>query len=111
MGFAIHMTRWLIPNIVAVSFSGVLSAMLNAYHRFRVASFVGIIVNVVTVACVVALNAKHGIFALVFGTALGLVAQVVVQVPAFPKIGRYRFTFACITRACVRCGRCSGRSS
>jgi len=92
MGVAIHMTRWLIPSIVAVSLSGVLSAMLNAYHRFRAASFVGIIVNVVTITCVVTLNAKYGIFALVFGTALGLVAQMIVQVPAFLKIGRYRFT-------------------
>ena len=33
MGVAIRMTRWLMPSIVAVSLSGVLSAMLHAYHR------------------------------------------------------------------------------
>lgn len=92
MGVAIAMTRWLMPSIIAVSLSGVLSAMLNAYHRFRAASLIGISVNVVTIVCVIALNAKYGIFALVFGTALGLIAQLIVQLPAFLKIGRYRLT-------------------
>ena len=92
MGVAIHMTRTLMPSIVAVSLSGVLSAMLNAYHRFRSAALTGIALNVVTVGCVVALNAKYGIFALVFGTFWGLVAQMLVQLPAFLSIGKYRFT-------------------
>jgi putative peptidoglycan lipid II flippase len=91
MGVAIHMTQILMPSIIAVSLSGVLSAMLNAYHRFRSAALTGIALNVVTVACVVTLNAKYGIFALVFGTFWGLVAQMLVQLPAFLAIGRYRF--------------------
>ncbi len=90
MGVAIHMTRTLMPSIVAVSLSGVFSAMLNAYHRFRSAALTGIAVNVVTIGCVVALNAKFGIFALVFGTFWGLVAQMLVQLPAFLAIGKYR---------------------
>jgi len=91
MGVAIHMTRALMPSIIAVSLSGVLSAMLNAYHRFRSAALTGIALNMVTIGCVVALNAKYGIFALVFGTLWGLVAQMIVQMPAFLTIGRYRF--------------------
>lgn len=90
MGVAIHMTRDLMPSIIAVSLSGVLSAMLNAYHRFRAASLVGIAINVVTIGCVVTLNQRFGIFALVFGTFWGLVAQLVVQLPAFLSIGKYR---------------------
>jgi len=72
------MTRWLMPTIVAVSLSGVFSAMLNAYHRFRVASMVGVVLNVVTITTVVLLNHKIGIFALVLGTTLGLIAQMAV---------------------------------
>ena len=93
MGVAIRMTRWLMPSIVAVSLSGVLSAMLNAYHRFRAAALVGVAVNVVTIACVVLLThnmANMGIYALVFGTALGLIAQMLVQLPSFLSIGKYR---------------------
>jgi putative peptidoglycan lipid II flippase len=90
MGVAVHMTRVLMPSIVAVSLSGVFSAMLNAYHRFRSAALVGIAINVVTIGFVVVLNHRYGIFALVFGTAWGLVAQALVQLPSFISIGKYR---------------------
>jgi len=92
MGVAIHMTRYLLPSIVAVSISGVFSAMLNAYQRFRSAALIGIVLNLVTIGTVIFLNAKFGIFALVFGTTLGLTAQMLVQLPAFMSIGKYRFT-------------------
>jgi putative peptidoglycan lipid II flippase len=92
MGVAVHMTQILMPSIVAVSLSGVISAMLNAYHRFRAAAMVGIALNVVTIGCVLVLNSKLGIFALVFGTLWGLVAQMLVQLPAFLAIGKYRLT-------------------
>lgn len=91
MGVAIHMTRILMPSIVAVSLSGVFSAMLNAYHRFRSASLIGIVLNVVTIACIMVFNAKFGIFALVYGTSIGLIAQMLVQLPALLRIGKYRF--------------------
>jgi putative peptidoglycan lipid II flippase len=90
MGVAIRMTRWLMPSIVAVSLSGVLSAMLNAYHRFRAAALIGVVVNAVTIACVVLLSHGMGIYALVVGTVLGLTAQMIVQLPSFLSIGRYR---------------------
>jgi putative peptidoglycan lipid II flippase len=90
MGVAIRMTRWLMPSIVAVSLSGVLSAMLNAYHRFRAAALVGVAVNVVTIGCVVLLSHSLDIYALVLGTVLGLTAQMLVQLPSFLSIGRYR---------------------
>lgn len=90
MGVAIHMTRELMPSIVAVSLSGVLSAMLNAYHRFRAASMIGIAINIVTIGFVMLLNHQYGIFALVYGTLWGLFAQLLVQLPSFVKMGRYR---------------------
>ncbi len=90
MSVAIRMTRWLMPSIVAVSLSGVLSAMLNAYHRFRAAALIGVAVNFVTIACVVLLTHDIGIYALVLGTVLGLTAQMLVQLPSFLSIGKYR---------------------
>lgn len=90
MGVAIHMTRELMPSIVAVSLSGVLSAMLNAYHKFRAASLIGVAINVVTIAGVMLLNHQYGIFGLVYGTLWGLFAQLVVQLPSFIRLGRYR---------------------
>lgn len=92
MGVAIRMTRWLMPSIVAVSLSGVFSAILNAHHRFRAASLTGIAINVVTIACVILLHGKIGIYAVVLGTTLGLFAQMLIQVPALLLTGKYRFT-------------------
>lgn len=91
MNVAVHMTRWLMPTIVAVSLSGVVSAMLNAYHRFRATSLVGIALNIITIVCVVLLNQRLGIFALVVGTTLGIVAQLAVQLPSFLSVGKFRF--------------------
>lgn len=92
MSAAIRMTRWLMPSIVAVSLSGVLSAVLNAHQRFRAASLTGIALNLVTIGCVLLLHRRIGIYAVVLGTSLGLFAQTLVQVPALLLTGKYRFT-------------------
>ncbi len=92
MGVAIRMTRWLMPSIIAVALSGVFSGILNAFQRFRAAAVVGMTLNVVTIFCVVLLNRKYGIYALVAGTGLGLISQMLVQIPAFLSMGGYRFT-------------------
>ncbi len=91
MSVAVQMTRMLMPSIIAVSLSGVLTAMLNAYQRFRAAALTGIALNAVTIATVFALEYKIGIFAIVYGTLWGLIAQLCVQLPAFLSIGRFRF--------------------
>jgi putative peptidoglycan lipid II flippase len=90
MGVAIHMTRWLMPTIIAVSLSGVFTAILNAHHRFRSAALTGIAVNIVTIGSVLLLNRNLGIFALVLGTSLGLAAQMLIQLPAVLMTGKYR---------------------
>lgn len=91
-GVTIRMTRWLMPSIVAVSISGVLSAVLNAHQRFRAASLTGIALNVVTIGCVLLLHRSIGIYAVVLGTALGLFAQMLIQIPALLVTRRYRLT-------------------
>ena len=91
MRVAISMTRWLMPSVIAVALAGVLTGILNANRRFRAAAMVGVALNLVTIGVVVALNHKLGIFALVAGTACGLTAQFLVQIPAFLALRGYRF--------------------
>lgn len=88
---AIRMTRWFMPSIVATSLAGVVAAILNSYQRFAAAALQGVALNVVTIATVMTLNRGIGIFALVVGTTLGLIAQLVVQLPALLSMRRYRF--------------------
>lgn len=87
---AIRMTQFLMPSIVAVALSGVLSGILNAFGRFRAAAIVGMVLSCVTMATVLTLTHRLGIFALVLGTVLGLGAQFLVQVPSFLSLGGYR---------------------
>ncbi|MBD5656566.1 MAG: hypothetical protein IAI50_15500, partial [Candidatus Eremiobacteraeota bacterium] len=85
-----RMTRWLMPTVVTTSLAGVVSAMLNARHRFSASAVQGIAINVVTIAVVVAYERRMGIYALVLGTALGLSAQLIVQLPAVLRLRMYR---------------------
>jgi putative peptidoglycan lipid II flippase len=84
------MTRWLMPSVVATSLAGVVSAMLNARHRFSASAIQGIAINVVTITVVLLFERRMGIYALVLGTVLGLTAQLVVQLPAIVRLRMYR---------------------
>lgn len=90
MGVAVHMTRWLLPSIVATSLAGVASAVLNAHHRFHASAIGGIAVNLTTIATIIVVFPKLGIFALVLGTSLGLIAQLLVQLPSIIALRMYR---------------------
>ena len=84
------MTRWLMPCIIATSLSGILAAILNAYHRFAATALQGVFANVLTIGFVVVGFHRFGIGALVLGTLAGAFAQLVVQVPAFFALHRFR---------------------
>jgi putative peptidoglycan lipid II flippase len=86
----IAMTRWLMPSIVATSLAGVLTAMLNARHRFSASAIQGLAINAVTIVCVLFFERRLGIYALVLGTALGLTAQLLVQLPPVLRLRMYR---------------------
>jgi putative peptidoglycan lipid II flippase len=87
---AIEMTRWLMPCIIATSLSGILAAILNAYHRFAATALQGVFANVLTIAFVVIGFHRFGIGALVIGTLAGAFAQLLVQAPAFFSLHRFR---------------------
>jgi putative peptidoglycan lipid II flippase len=90
MSLAIEMTRWLMPSIVATSIAGVVSAMLNAGHRFTATALQGIAVNLVTIGIVLRFNNPLEIKALALGTTLGLFAQLLVQLPSLIARRMYR---------------------
>lgn len=89
---AIVMTRWLMPCIIATSLSGILAAILNAYHRFAATALQGVFANLLTIAFVVIGFHRFGIGALVLGTLSGAFAQLLMQVPSFFALRRFRIT-------------------
>ncbi len=90
-GVTTYMARILLPTIVATSIAGVVQALLNAQRRYRAASLQGAAVNLFTIAGVLLLFKSYGIYALVFGTAVGLFAQFFVQLPNYLRRCKYRF--------------------
>jgi putative peptidoglycan lipid II flippase len=87
---AIVMTRWLMPCIVATSLSGILAAILNAYHRFAATALQGVFANVLTIGFVVFEFHNWGIGALVIGTLAGAFSQLLLQLPPFFALHRFR---------------------
>ncbi len=87
---AIAMTRWLMPTIVATSLSGVVGALLNAYHRFGAAALQGVMANVCIIAFVWFAEPRYGAFALVFGALAGAFASLLAMLPSFVALRRFR---------------------
>jgi putative peptidoglycan lipid II flippase len=87
---AITMTRWLMPCIIGTSLSGILAAILNAYHRFAATAMQGVVANLLTIAFVVFAFHNFGIGSLVLGTLAGAFAQLLVQLPPFLALHRFR---------------------
>ncbi len=87
---AIRMTPWLMPTIVATSLSGVVAALLNAYHRFGAAATQGVVANLCVVGLVTLGQPYLGPFALVYGVVAGAFAQLLVMLPAFFSLRRFR---------------------
>jgi len=90
---AIAMTRWLMPTIFATSLAGIVASMLNAYQRFFAAAMQGVAANIIVIVAVSVGFSQYGIYAMVFGAVLGLFAQLLVQLPSFLAIGRFRPVF------------------
>jgi len=91
VGVTAHMTRIMMPTILATSIAGVVQALLNAQQRYRAASLQGVALNVCAIAGVLLLYKIYGIFGLVFGTAVGSIAQLGVQIPSYLRRCKYRF--------------------
>jgi putative peptidoglycan lipid II flippase len=88
---AIAMTRWLMPTIVATSLAGIVAALLNSYHRFTWTALQGMAANLLTIGFVVVAFPRWGIGALVVGSLAGAYAQLIVQLPAFAGLRKFRW--------------------
>jgi putative peptidoglycan lipid II flippase len=86
----VALTRWLMPTIVATSLSGVIGALLNAYHRFGAAALQGVVANVCIIACVWYAEPRYGAYALAFGALAGAFASLLAMLPSFVALRRFR---------------------
>jgi putative peptidoglycan lipid II flippase len=89
MSTVIAMTRWLMPTIFATSLAGIVASMLNAHQRFFASALQGVAANIIVILAISLGFSQYGVYALVFGSVLGLFAQLLVQLPAFFGLCRF----------------------
>jgi hypothetical protein len=73
--------RITIPAILFMNLGAVVTAALQARHRFEYTAFTATAFNVVMIVCTVAFQAQMGVMALAFGMLAGSAVQAAMQLP------------------------------
>ncbi len=94
---AVDMLRILLPTVLLFSVSGVVIGVLYSYERFTMPAVVSIVWNLVIIAFIVLFSGHGslGIYALVWGTFFGTVAQLLLLLPPLRRIDlKWSISFA-----------------
>lgn len=84
---ASDLTRLILANAIFLGLAGIISAALQARHRFFVFALPPILYNVGIIIGIVALVPLLGVRGLAYGVLLGGLLQVIVQLPALFGMG------------------------
>ena len=93
---AVEMLRILLPTVLLFSVSGVVIGVLYSYERFTMPAVVSIVWNLVIIAFIVLFSGPGslGIYALVWGTFFGTVAQLLLLLPPLRHVDlKWRLSF------------------
>jgi putative peptidoglycan lipid II flippase len=78
---ATRMVRFLLPSVIFMALSGLITALLYARQRFLLPAFTASAFNAGIIAAALLLTPALGPFSLVAGVLLGAVLQVLLQLP------------------------------
>ena len=81
IGLVAGLLRITIPAILFMNLGAVVTAALQARHRFEYTAFTATAFNVVMIVCTVAFQAQMGVMALAFGMLAGSAVQAAMQLP------------------------------
>ena len=84
---AAELFRWFIHYALLISVSAVIMGTLNSHGRFTVPAFTPIIFSVCVISSILLLYRRLGLHAMTVGILAGGLAQVLVQVPGFRRLG------------------------
>jgi putative peptidoglycan lipid II flippase len=90
---AVGMTRIVMPTVLFLCAAGVIIGILYSFERFVMPAVISIVWNIVIIGFLVFLAPHWGVYALVWGTVVGTVAELALLL--LPMRGlhfRYRFT-------------------
>jgi putative peptidoglycan lipid II flippase len=88
---ALRLTRIIFPAVLFLALTGILTAVLNGFHRFALAAFAPALSSVIVIAAALFARGEHAMYVVGIATAAGFVAQFLLLVPATAALGiRYR---------------------
>ncbi len=86
-----HLIYMIFPSILFVALSGILTAALNGFHKFALASFAPALSSITVMAAAIFARGSRAIYVVGMATVGGFVLQLLLLVPAIASLGiRYR---------------------
>ena len=88
---ALRLVYIVFPALPFLGLAGILTALLNGFHRFWLASFAPALASATVIAAALFYRGSNAIYVVGIATAAGFVAQSIVLLPAMTALGiRYR---------------------
>ncbi len=88
---AIQLTYIVLPAVMFLALAGILTAVLNGFHRFTVATFAPALSSICVIAAVWLSKGNIAIYVVTIATAVGFLLQCLVLLPAAASLGiQYR---------------------
>ncbi|HEX3153863.1 MAG TPA: murein biosynthesis integral membrane protein MurJ [Candidatus Angelobacter sp.] len=91
---AVHLVNIILPAVIFLAGTGILTAVLNGCHKFALASFAPATASAAVITAVLFAQGERAIYVVGIATAVGFLLQFLVLVPAVAALGiRYRPIF------------------
>ncbi len=88
---AIHLTRIMLPVVIAMSANSIATAVLQSRQHFWVPAVSGLPYNFILITAITLSARYYGIAGVAVGTALAILSQALIQVPFLYRLGfRYQ---------------------
>jgi putative peptidoglycan lipid II flippase len=88
---AVSLTCIIFPAVLFLALTGILTAVLNGFHRFGLAAFAPVLSSIIVIATALLARGERAIYIVGVATAAGFLAQFLLLVPATAALGiRYR---------------------
>jgi putative peptidoglycan lipid II flippase len=90
---ALNLSYIVFPAVIFLVIAGILTAVLNGFQKFAVASWAPALSSVAVFLAALFIRTKWAIYAVAFATSIGFLLQALVLVPAVKTLGvRYSLT-------------------
>ena len=94
MALATRLIYVIFPAVLFVATAGILTAVLNGFHKFALAAFAPALSSIAVIIATLLAKGERAIYFIGFATAAGFLLQLLLLVPATAALGiRYRPSF------------------